>query len=102
MHPKLCTAVPADQVESLEADMRVVRHEWTEDIAAVRRDAARAVAQAREHAALGSDAADAAAAQRQAVLEASLQDQRAAFQVYVCLRVWVPCPCTSWHRGSGE
>lgn len=70
----------SSQIEELEAEVRGVRREWAEDIASVRREAARVTAQAQARADQGSTVASAAAAEREEALAASLQDQRAAFQ----------------------
>ena len=78
------------QVELLEAELRDVRREWTEDIASLRREGARAAAEAQQAAAQGSNRASAAAAERQAGLEASLHEQRAAFQVRAILASYGP------------
>lgn len=85
------------QMEVLEAEARQLRQDWGEDIASVRREAARAVAEARAQAALGSDEARSAAAERHALLEATLQDQGAAFQVGALPACGPPCSPTRQH-----
>ena len=69
------------QVQELEREVMAVRHEWSQDIASVRREAARATAEAQANADMGNDQAHAVAAEREASLASRLQDQRAAFQV---------------------